>query len=142
MTFCSWPLPPQPEKQLELPPVCVGFAVWVVPLMFAAVASAVFPAVCVAELEPPTTSCPAMLTGTLAFTAVCFAFASASASCFVNADWSTVCDWPFPPQPDRQLELPPVCVGLADWPVVLVFDASALAELSAVWVAELEPPET
>src|SRR2546421_5308000 len=113
ITFCSWPLPPQPEMQLELPPACVGFAVWFVPLELAAIASALFPAVWVAELEPPTTSCPAMLTGTLAFTAFCLAVASASAFCFVSADWSTVCDWPLPPQPDRQLELPPVCVGLA-----------------------------
>ena len=33
-------------------------------------------------------------------------------------------------------------MALASWLVVLVFDESALAELSADWLAELEPPLT
>ena len=72
-----------------------------------------------------------MVTGTLALTAFCFAVASASASCFVCADW--LIDWacPAPPQPERQLELPPVCVAVAVWPVVLLFDEFALAVLLA-----------
>src|SRR4051794_40242667 len=130
--FCSWPLPPQPDRQLLLPPVCLAVASWVVLLLLSAEASAVFLAVWSAELEPPDTLPPAMVTGTLALTAFCFAFASASALCFVRADWSTFCDCPAPPQPERQLELPPVCVAFAVWSVLLLFDASASALFVAV----------
>jgi hypothetical protein len=63
----------------------------------------------------------------LAFTAFCFAFASASASCFVCADWSMVCDWPAPPQPEWQLLLPPVWVAVASWFVLLLLSAEASA---------------
>ena len=47
--------------------------------------------VCDAELEPPLGSPPTMVSGTFALTASCFAFASASAFCFVSADWITFC---------------------------------------------------
>ena len=91
-----------------------------------------FLAVWSAELDPPETLPPAMLMWTFALTAFCFAFASASAFCFVSAYWSTFCDWPAPPQPARQLELPPVCVTVAVWSVLLLFDASASALFVAV----------
>src|SRR5262249_30209481 len=112
-TFCSWPVPPHPDEQLELPPVCVAVAGSSVLLLFEASASALLRAVWSAELEPAFTSPPAMLTGTFAFTAFCFALASASASCFVFADWSTFWDWPAPPHPEEQLLLPPVWVAVA-----------------------------
>src|SRR5215204_3998894 len=91
-TFCSWPLPPHPDQHLLSPAVCVAVAFWSVLLLFEASASALLLAVCVAELVPAFTSRPAMLTGTFAFTTFCLAVASASASCFVFADWSIVCD--------------------------------------------------
>src|SRR5436190_1422833 len=84
ITFCSWPLPPHPDLQLVLPPVCVGVAVCSVPLVFDAVEVAVLLLFCVAELAPLFTSPPAMLTGTFALTAFCLAFAFESASCFVE----------------------------------------------------------
>ena len=83
-----------------------------------------------------------MLTGTLALTASCLAFASASASCLVLDDWSTFWLWPLPPQPNQQLVLPAVCVGVAVCVVVLSFDASAVPVLVRVWFAALDPPFT
>src|SRR4029453_12418370 len=90
----------------------------------------------------PYTLPPAIAIGTLALTASCFAVASASASCFVFADWSTFWLWPLPPQPAVQLELPPVCVGVAVWLVVLEFDPSAVPVWGAVLFPALEPPST
>src|SRR5207249_4467521 len=43
-TFCSWPLPPQPDQQVFLPLVCVALASWSVLLSFDASASALFEA--------------------------------------------------------------------------------------------------
>ena len=64
----------------------MGVAVWVVLLVLSAVESAVFVAVWLAALEPPSTFPPAIVMGTFALTAFCFASASASASCVVFAD--------------------------------------------------------
>src|SRR3954447_3765151 len=83
---------------------------------------------------------PAMFTGTLALTASCLALASASGSCLVLDDWSTFCLWPLPPQPNQQLVLPAVCVGVAVCVVVLELDASAVPVLVSVWFAVLAPP--
>src|SRR5205823_3097147 len=127
-----WPPPPQPKGQIELPVVCVGRASWSVLLLFDASASALLRAVWSAELEPPLRAFPEIETGSLALCAVCFARASASASCLVSPTWITFCSWPLPPQPEKQLELPAICVGFASWSVVLLFDASASALLLAV----------
>ena len=113
----------------------------VVPVFFA-VEAAELSAVCVAELGPLFTSPPAMLTGTFALTAFCFAVASESASCFVRDAWSTFCSWPEPPQPDLQLEPPVACVGFAVCVVVPVFVAVDVPEFDAFCVAELGPSET
>ena len=83
-----------------------------------------------------------MLTGTFALTASCFAVASESASCFVNDAWITFCSCPAPPQPDLQLELPAVCVGIAVWFVVLSLVAEEVPVLLAFCVAVLGPLET
>jgi hypothetical protein len=66
--------------QLELPPVWVGVAVWlVVPLLVAEEVPELVN-VWLAELGPAETLPPAMLTGTLAFTAFWSAFALELAS--------------------------------------------------------------
>jgi hypothetical protein len=44
-TFCSWPLPPQPDQHVLLPAVWVAVASWSVLLLFDASASALFRAV-------------------------------------------------------------------------------------------------
>jgi hypothetical protein len=149
ITFCSWPLPPQPDLQLELPLDCVGVAVWVVVLSFDAVESAVFVAVWFAWLEPLFTSPPAMLTGTFALTAFCLAFAFESASCFVKDAWITFCSWPLPPTPlpphlqsDPSFEPPTGWVGVAVWLVVLLLVAEEVPVFVNVWLAELGPLET
>ena len=72
-----------------------------------------------------------MVTGTLALTAFWLAFASASASCFVLRRLADVLRLPGATAAGRQLELPPVCVAVAAWPVVLLFDEFALAVLLA-----------
>ena len=89
-----------------LPPDWDWFAVWFVVLEFDADDVALLLRYCEAELSPPVTLPPPIVTGTLAFTASCLAFASLSAYWFVEepcfSDWA----WPEPPQPyAHELEL-------------------------------------
>ena len=55
---------------------------------------------------------PAMLTGTLAFTAFWLALALDSAACSVSAFWLDSYAWPEPPQPMTQDEPPAVWLWL------------------------------
>jgi hypothetical protein len=67
--------------------------------------------------------------------------AEEEASCEVSALWSDDCAWPEPPHPYPQLLLE-VWVWGPFWVVSAELDASELAELSSVWLAELSPAVT
>jgi hypothetical protein len=93
---------------------------------------------CVAELVPPVTLPPAIVTGTFALTACWSAFAFESAVWLVDASCDDDCACPEPPQPTWQLELL-VCDWDAFWVVLAVLDADEFAALLRLCVAELEP---
>src|SRR3954468_18498293 len=82
-----------------------------------------------------------METGVFALTPFWSAVAEEEASCEVSALWSDDCAWPEPPHPYWQLELL-VWVWGPFWVVSAELDASELAELSSVWLAELLPAVT
>src|SRR5215218_3713790 len=89
------------------PPACDWVVDWVVELRFPAAAAA--RAALVWVTEPPPPGLP-MRTGVLEFDGlICFAFASASASWSLYANWPTACT-PVPWQPQ-----PPPCDCVADW---------------------------
>src|SRR5438132_8786380 len=95
------------------PPDCVAVASWSVLLLFDASASALLLTSCFAELEPLLGSPPTTSDGAFVFSASCLALASASASCFVLPIWTTFCSCPFPPQPEKQVALPAICLAVA-----------------------------
>src|SRR6266516_4123435 len=63
---------------------------------------------------------PAMLTGTLPFTAFCLLTERAPAHCSVSAFWIPICAAPGPPQPSLQEEPPTFC----SWSCFCVVSAS------------------
>ncbi len=152
LAFCSvaapcpmawnWPEPPHPARHELPPPTCVAVACCCVFARLTAAAPAALPAVWFAELDPPVTLPPAMVTGTLALTAFWFAFASDFAFCSVAAPCPTAWNWPEPPQPARHELPPPTCVALACWLVLAALTAAATPAFFAVWFAELVPPVT
>jgi hypothetical protein len=107
-------------------------AFWVVSAVFDADDVAVLLLFCEAELEPPTdTPLPLTVTGTLALTAFCVAFADESALCTVSEDCESSWDWPEPPQPAVQPLLLD-CVWPAPCVVALPLEAPEPPLLQAV----------
>jgi hypothetical protein len=138
---CAWPLPPQPNRQLELPAFWDWLLLWLVlALLLALPLVAPFVADWLALLLPPVIEPPAMFTGTFALTAVCLATASDSADCSVCESWKENCAWPLPPQPTMQLELPAFWDWVLLWLVLALLLALPLvAPLLADWLAVLLP---
>jgi hypothetical protein len=136
----AWPEPPHPAEQLPLVD-WVWSLLWVVEASLEALDVAELLLLCVAELALPAKSPPLTVTGTFALTPCCVAVAVLEASCVVSALWSDDCAWPEPPQPTPQLELL-VCDCGPFWVVSAELDASELAELLSVCVAELLPATT
>jgi len=139
-TSCACPEPPHPAAQLELLDWCWP-ADWFVDAVFVADESAVLVLCWVAELEPPDTLPPAIVTGTFAFTPFWCASAFEDACWIVAAVWEASCACPEPPQPAAQLELLD-WLWSADCVVAAVFAADDFAVFVFTWVAEPPPTET
>src|SRR5919204_3598761 len=141
---CAAPAPPQPATHEPAPPTdCVCVEPWFVGAEFDESACDLASTFWFDELGPELTPPAEIVTGTFAFTGVCFVSDLAAEACAVSDFCAFSCAPPAPPQPPRQLPAPPTdCVCEDDWFVGAEFDELECDLAAAFWLAELGPELT
>ena len=141
---CAPPAPPQPARHEPAPPTdCFCVEPWFVGAEFEESACDLASTFWLAELGPELTPPAEIVTGALALTGVCFVSDLAAEACAVSDFCAFSCAPPAPPQPPRQLPVPPtdwVCED--DWFVGAEFDELECDLAAAFWLAELGPELT